>query len=215
MGGIGDKRCEVIDPLRLDRCPDCGYLLTGLPEEGICPECGFAYQADMIVLYGWARGHQVNQANTRGWGSKFWRLFSYMCGLYVLLPAVLSFARRDWRGIWPAVLAVSIVAYGIARRLRRDPEAPSAPVQVRLCPQGYAQRDGIGPVKLRQWRRNMRIELRRSGSDMYRVSHRLSFWRGLIWPYGTVDMEFECSQRIADKIVSKVNTWRKGLCVSR
>ncbi len=27
-------------------CPDCGYCLRGLPVEGRCPECGFAYVAE-------------------------------------------------------------------------------------------------------------------------------------------------------------------------
>lgn len=47
---------DIHDPLRLDRCPDCGYLLCGLPARGLCPECGFAYDPSMIVLYGWEKG---------------------------------------------------------------------------------------------------------------------------------------------------------------
>ena len=43
------------NPVSLDQCPDCGYLLTGLPEQGICPECGLAYGPDLLVLYGWER----------------------------------------------------------------------------------------------------------------------------------------------------------------
>jgi hypothetical protein len=25
-------------------CPECGYEITGLPPEGLCPECGTAYR---------------------------------------------------------------------------------------------------------------------------------------------------------------------------
>lgn len=33
----------------LTRCPDCGYALQGLPAAHTCPECEFAYTADMRV----------------------------------------------------------------------------------------------------------------------------------------------------------------------
>ena len=44
---------QQIDPLRLEMCPNCGYCLTGLPAEGICPECGKHYAPGQIILYGW------------------------------------------------------------------------------------------------------------------------------------------------------------------
>lgn len=50
----------------LQRCPECGYLLTGLPPDGRCPECGFAYDSTMIVLQGWGFGQHANAANSRG-----------------------------------------------------------------------------------------------------------------------------------------------------
>src|SRR5438105_4008903 len=52
--------------LALDRCPDCGYSLMGLPDHGRCPECGHLYEPTDIVLYGWAQGPHVNGANERG-----------------------------------------------------------------------------------------------------------------------------------------------------
>ena len=32
-------------------CIHCGYTLTGLPEQGICPECGSTYSRQLIQEY--------------------------------------------------------------------------------------------------------------------------------------------------------------------
>ena len=37
----------------LERCPLCDYDLSGLPREHICPECGFEYDKETIVLPCW------------------------------------------------------------------------------------------------------------------------------------------------------------------
>src|SRR3954462_6792739 len=54
---------STADPFRLERCPGCAYDLTGLPEAGVCPECGEGYDAGMIELTGVARGPHVNVGN--------------------------------------------------------------------------------------------------------------------------------------------------------
>src|SRR5262249_30243388 len=43
-------------PIRLvDNCPGCSYSLHGLPDVGICRECGAKYDQETIVLRGWTR----------------------------------------------------------------------------------------------------------------------------------------------------------------
>jgi len=37
----------------LKRCPCCGYDLRGLPRNHQCPECGFAYDEDTRIWYGY------------------------------------------------------------------------------------------------------------------------------------------------------------------
>ena len=32
-------------------CPHCGWTLTGLPQEGRCPECGEPYRAAVVEMY--------------------------------------------------------------------------------------------------------------------------------------------------------------------
>src|SRR4051794_32290631 len=54
----GDPRSfAVAGTARLQSCPACGYLLSGLPDRGTCPECGGAYEpTDTITLFGRTRG---------------------------------------------------------------------------------------------------------------------------------------------------------------
>ena len=46
----GGERDTLPPPPR--RCPQCGYLLAGLPGVGRCPECGWAYDGRTLVLLG-------------------------------------------------------------------------------------------------------------------------------------------------------------------
>src|SRR4051812_42878063 len=47
----------------VDICPQCGYSLIGSPDEGICPECGQAYDQSLIILHGDARGKMATLTN--------------------------------------------------------------------------------------------------------------------------------------------------------
>jgi len=44
---------EAREILRLHRCPECEYDLTGLPAAHRCPECGFEYDETMFDLPAW------------------------------------------------------------------------------------------------------------------------------------------------------------------
>jgi len=43
---------QLDESLKLSHCPRCDYSLQGLPDSGICPECGEAYSQEFIVLRG-------------------------------------------------------------------------------------------------------------------------------------------------------------------
>lgn len=53
----------------LSKCPDCHYLLRGLPPAGRCPECGFHYDEHTVVMR----------------PARFWKKFLTAAGLEALL----------------------------------------------------------------------------------------------------------------------------------
>jgi len=58
----------------LSKCPNCHYLLRGLPTAGRCPECGFHYDEHTIVMR----------------PAKVWRKFLVTVGIEILLLYQLS-----------------------------------------------------------------------------------------------------------------------------
>ena len=65
--GDGAEPAEFVDPLRLAACPECGYALDGLPDDGRCPECGRAYDRAELTLFGSALGTTAGTAKASRW----------------------------------------------------------------------------------------------------------------------------------------------------
>ena len=124
---------DCYPPLRLNVCPRCEYSLTAHPPAGVCPECGRAYEADEIVLFGYAMGDRANRWNSRPAG-----LISVIAGAAVALPFIWWSIRGNPLGltIWTFLLLS-----GLAADLwRRHADADGAGlVQVKLTPRGFRQ----------------------------------------------------------------------------
>ncbi len=208
----------------LDRCPECGYLLTGLPEEGLCPECGFAYNADMIVLYGWGFGHRATLANRR-WTASRMGCILFPAGLltsgviWLYMDAMkMAFSSRQvllllvplfLPMLAPTAMMVIGVILGIWRRRELSSEG-LPPVQVRLFRDGFAQREGFGPATIKRWWRwRVRFDpLDRSAREC-RYWCRVQapkLWR-LPMVSNPVDVEVRCDCQTADQIRRQLNEW--------
>jgi hypothetical protein len=196
---------RIADPLRLDRCPDCAYLLTGLPASGVCPECGFQYSGEMIVLYGWASGVRIDDANQQPTAlktAKVWLKAAFVLAV-VWLPA-LTLGSPIPLGM--AIVVTVAAGHTLYRRHRLLREGPG-PVQLRLVPAGFGQRNGVGPLRLRPWRRGQRLHIRKAFRMKYRIrSYR--WYQPAILGWRHIDFMFHADSRTIARIRERVDRWQ-------
>lgn len=198
-----EQRPAPTDPFRLEWCPGCGYSLTGLPERGVCPECGRAYAPGRIVLHGWARGLHANLTNAS----------PRHVGLYVGLISLslLQVPLQMRQGyVTLAVFIAASTAFAIGyplwwRFTRRGPGL----VQVHLTPAGCAQvnapRAGAEPPRIKPWSGIREVLLAPARAGTYRLRLRTRFrWTHHI----AVDAEIECTPERAEALRKQIEGWR-------
>ncbi len=137
-------------------CPECGYVMAGLPAVGRCPECGWGYEESTVVLYGRA---VESVEGARPESTPEWAVLGSVA-VGCLIAATVSLATDGSAVAVAAAAAVGVAgavfAYAWQRRL-----APSAPrEQVRLTPAGYARRRGFGPVQVEPWTADVELTFR-------------------------------------------------------
>jgi hypothetical protein len=118
------------DSLRLAACPGCDFSLATLPPEGLCPECGRAYDQRFVILTGKGRG-----------------VFDYLPGgtwrgvvitfLSMLVIVWLATRRSSnlFMLIWPVLMGLTLVAHGYVRIF----SSRSPGMQLWMSRDGFAQ----------------------------------------------------------------------------
>jgi hypothetical protein len=173
-------------PLRV--CPLCDYALVGLPEVGICPECGRAYGRTSVYLYGNALGARRNAWNGVADRRRPVRLVLSQLALF----AWLGFWIWSRRGLprydpFPYVW-IAFIGFGSFMSLWRGfSDQGSGVVQVKLTPEGARQctrSTGAYPYERNEktpvvsWDRVKWVTFNWSGgTGALRISNRESFWR--------------------------------------
>jgi len=131
-----------LDPsLKLTFCPRCDYSLQGLPDTGICPECGDAYTQDFIVL----RGRPVTTGDEPN-GQKHAASFSPLSHLF---SAVIFALFMSGMPVAMAVLLAALFGWGIFDALLiRLSTVRRNEVLVWLAPAGIGEQSYIDPASL-------------------------------------------------------------------
>ena len=189
---------------RLANCPRCDYSLLGLPDSGICPECGQPYGTHEFYLYGNAMGTRRNIWNSYNPGplNLIWSILGLItCGAVLFFwqaGGSLGYYHNPALIIWSALFAASC----IATLLRGFTDQGSGVVQVRLSPLGVRQGTrGLGPqpyeanmdASLIPWTQIKEAELAwQDGQALIRLSTEKSFFRHRYTEY--VHAIFSCDR---------------------
>jgi hypothetical protein len=82
----------------LPRCPVCDYDLTGLPDEGRCPECGFEYDNSFMMRYGRPIAGRATWPNMIFAALLSFGLLLFMAEYFLLGPGLIVIAIAY--GLW-------------------------------------------------------------------------------------------------------------------
>jgi hypothetical protein len=124
------------DPLALKQCPRCDYSLTGLPEEGICPECGQPYDRRFMVLFGDARGRFSGMHNAGRRGLALHAVWLVVFSIMMWF----SFSHRLQAG---ALLFIPLLMFPLAVRFLNPRQSRTMVV---LDERGIGQGDTLDPA---------------------------------------------------------------------
>jgi hypothetical protein len=194
---------DASDPLRLDRCASCGYQLQGLPTEGICPECGSAYDQRTIILHGWARGGHGHVGNARPW-------VSALLALLLLGLVWINWLSRNYLYLAWSVFVVAMMGLALWRRWNSPLPAP---IQVRLSASGCRQVDnpaadtGAAPTP---WPAVHRVTLKQRRRDRVRVrcECRTPWWR--LDNKFPVDADVACTPQRLAALRERIASWQRA-----
>lgn len=186
---------DVLESPFVRLCGNCGYLLAGLPPQGICPECGQSYEVDEMVILGWFDGpHQsIATAPVRD----IWRIVLFWTAVLWVQAVDNLMRRRTLAALGWGAAGAAIVGWSLYRRytLMQD---KGCPAQLRLSSRGMAQRAGFGPVAYVPWAPDLAIRFVPLRNNRHSFSaSREGPKNRRYWP---IAFEFECSVEQANRL---------------
>lgn len=160
--------------LKLRRCPQCDYDLEGLPRCHQCPECGFAYDESMFVLYGWPGRRQRPVV----WRALITVGVELPMAIFIFYLALSTLRLRQWPESLVVPLLLSVYAFRIATwiRNRRLRLAHGGMIQLCFASNGVGQRLGRGKPHLIPWKQLRAFHFRRAGRDVWHLQLSRGVW---------------------------------------
>ena len=175
--------------VRLDRCPECNYDLSGLARRHTCPECGLAYDQRMFIVEGKPR---------RG---NYWD--SQAAAIFFLWFVVMGIAFGRRMGLGPFLMfmvlsyaAIWVAAWGLQRLRQR----PGKALLIWVSAEGIAIQPAFRWRKRQPWSRFRRVNaspaarfLPRADPGRWRLRVRPR-WPQILYDRG-IDVFVRCSKR--------------------
>ena len=191
--------------LILDRCPSCGYRLTGLPPTGPCPECGEAYDTKLAVLFGWAAGTRASAVNGDRRSVLFWLV---LIAFQVFNTALMW--KSIGRGYAATTLLALVASVGIVIWRRWTCDMPGM-IQVHLSAAGACQLDtpkGTPPPMV-PWHELEAPVVTRSREGVWRLRLRRREESSWWMPRGNpVDAEWRATAEEAARLRDRIIDWQ-------
>jgi len=153
---------------RLERCPQCDYPLTGLPQSHACPECGCAYEAGMFQLYGWSlAGFGLSKRGVATGG-----------GVLIVAAAISPLLGFGWS--WFAALQLAFVAVVIVGSLYAivalaESRGREHVVRYLITREGIT----VDGDRLLPWSSYAHMVLLQEGPDAWRIHINPGIWRAM------------------------------------
>jgi hypothetical protein len=194
------------EPLLLQQCGQCGYSLTGLPDRGICPECGHPFGPDEIVIFGWdaMQGEEAIRSPRRELAKSWsggWSDWLFLAGNVIWIILM----RPGWVGATAIIGSTAALFFVIWWQQHRLTKAYGAPSQLRLNARGCGRRRGVGDVSIRRWSRRVIWSLKADEPGLYQLTIRRRarpWWITPPWFWAAIIFIFRCSEAEADTLVA-------------
>ena len=212
------------DASSLEHCPECTYDLAGLPGKGQCPECGFEYDAQsLIVLYG-------RNAATPGYmpASKVAGFVVFFLLMMLMNLGGDYLVRRFAVPAWTRGFVVGGVMAGFfallgwrsstSRRPRRISfftNSQRVAGQVRLSPAGFGIRLSHGVCPMQPWSDRMHMRMVRMGGSTYRLQISNSPGKVRFRDYVWARLDFDSDEQTVKRISERVTQWREAAAAEK
>ncbi len=162
MGGPDARK-----PFVLERCPLCDYDVRRLPTNHTCPECGFEYDEDTIVLPCW-----VTKGGRESWQRRLAVLPISLLGVLLALCIGL-FVPPNAVGVTFIVTIVVVALAGTFIMRRLFPKPAKHQLILTLSPSGIGVRMRMtGKGTQTPWNDISSVRLRKLGGNLHRLTLR-------------------------------------------